>query len=351
MLKNQLSAIFGIKTEEQAREEAVKKMEDQLKELKASKAIQSNIDKNVAQIAGGAPAPEAPETPKQAAFSAAFGGGTEGGVFDAANVFGGGGNLTGGIFDTIAQQMGGATESFDSFSSHMSQFVDSSIASSESLGTWTNEGLKNLSSEATTASGKWQESLGKAVGAIGIAAGAIMGIAAGISQIKEGGTANVLGGIGSIFLSVGGAMSGIMGMIPKGGKAANGAVWKGGFQAFANGGTVTGPTLGLIGEGKYNEAIVPLPDGRSIPVQFNQQSSLREAMAGSSNNTSAPSVLSMTFESTNINGVEYVSRDQLEQAMAQTRRQASRDGAQRGMTMTLDKLQQSPSTRSRIGMR
>jgi tape measure domain-containing protein len=37
MLKNQLSALFGIKTEEQAREEAVKKMEDQLKELKASK--------------------------------------------------------------------------------------------------------------------------------------------------------------------------------------------------------------------------------------------------------------------------------------------------------------------------
>jgi hypothetical protein len=74
-------------------------------------------------------------------------------------------------------------------------------------------------------------------------------------------------------------------------------------------------------------------------------------MAGGNNNTSSPSVLSMTFESTNINGVEYVSRDQLEQAMAQTRRQASRDGAQRGMTMTLDKLQQSPSTRSRIGMR
>jgi hypothetical protein len=211
--------------------------------------------------------------------------------------------------------------------------------------------LKQSSDNTGTEGGKLQESLGKVTAGIGIAAGAIMGIAAGISQIKEGGTANVLGGIGSIFLSVGGAMSGIMGMIPKGGKAANGAVWKGGFQAFANGGTVTGPTLGLIGEGKYNEAIVPLPDGRSIPVQFNQQSALREAMAGGNNNTSSPSVLSMTFESTNINGVEYVSRDQLEQAMAQTRRQASRDGAQRGMTMTLDKLQQSPSTRSRIGMR
>ena len=48
--------------------------------------------------------------------------------------------------------------------------------------------------------------------------------------------------------------------------AANGAVWEGGFTPFADGGVVNKPTLGLVGEGKYNEAIVPLPDGRSIPV-------------------------------------------------------------------------------------
>jgi hypothetical protein len=61
-------------------------------------------------------------------------------------------------------------------------------------------------------------------------------------------------------------------------------------------------------------------------------------------------ILNMRFQSTNINGVEYVSRDQLQQAMAATRRQAASDGAKRGMSMTLDKLQQSPSTRSRLGM-
>jgi hypothetical protein len=48
--------------------------------------------------------------------------------------------------------------------------------------------------------------------------------------------------------------------------AANGGVAKGGFRAFASGGTVTKPTLGLVGEGRYNEAVVPLPDGKSIPV-------------------------------------------------------------------------------------
>ena len=48
--------------------------------------------------------------------------------------------------------------------------------------------------------------------------------------------------------------------------AANGGVFRGGFRAFARGGIATGPTLGLVGEGRYNEAVVPLPDGRSIPV-------------------------------------------------------------------------------------
>lgn len=47
---------------------------------------------------------------------------------------------------------------------------------------------------------------------------------------------------------------------------ASGGIAKGGFRAFASGGLVKEPTLGLVGEGKYNEAVVPLPDGRSIPV-------------------------------------------------------------------------------------
>lgn len=53
--------------------------------------------------------------------------------------------------------------------------------------------------------------------------------------------------------------------------AANGAVWSGGFtpiMAFARGGVATRPTIGLIGEAGQNEAIVPLPDGRRIPVEM-----------------------------------------------------------------------------------
>ena len=41
-----------------------------------------------------------------------------------------------------------------------------------------------------------------------------------------------------------------------------------GIRQFAKGGVVTRPTAALIGEGGMNEAVVPLPNGRSIPVDF-----------------------------------------------------------------------------------
>jgi hypothetical protein len=40
------------------------------------------------------------------------------------------------------------------------------------------------------------------------------------------------------------------------------------YGEFAQGGLVNSPTLSLLGEGRLPEAVVPLPDGRSIPVQM-----------------------------------------------------------------------------------
>jgi tape measure domain-containing protein len=123
------------------------------------------------------------------------------------------------------------------------------------------------------------------------------------------------------------------------------------LKKYARGGVANRPQLALYGEGSKPEAYVPLPDGRRIPVALQGQDKMREVMgAGPTQGSGAP-VLNMSFQSTNIGGVEYVSRDQLEAAMAETRRAASRDGAKRGMTMTLDRLQQSPSTRTRVGLR
>lgn len=147
-----------------------------------------------------------------------------------------------------------------------------------------------------------------------------------------------------------------------------GGAFGGGFFKFASGGVMTGsgpaplkryaqggianrPQLALYGEGSKPEAYVPLPDGRRIPVALQGQDKMREVMGvGPAQGATSP-VLNMSFQTTNIGGVEYVSREQLEAAMAETRRAASRDGARRGMTMTLDKLQQSPSTRTRVGLR
>lgn len=50
--------------------------------------------------------------------------------------------------------------------------------------------------------------------------------------------------------------------------AAEGGIFQGGFRAFSSGGIVTRPTLGLVGEGGQNEAVIPLPDGKNVPVKI-----------------------------------------------------------------------------------
>jgi lambda family phage tail tape measure protein len=135
------------------------------------------------------------------------------------------------------------------------------------------------------------------------------------------------------------------GLFAKGGAFSNSIVSSPTLFKFADGGTTR---TGLMGEAGP-EAIMPLkrgPDG-SLGVQAN---GLREAMGRPPGGTNGSPVLNMSFQSTSINGVEYVSREQLESAMAETRRNATRDGAKRGMTMTLDRIQNSSSTRRKVGI-
>ena len=94
--------------------------------------------------------------------------------------------------------------------------------------------------------------------------------------------------LGSLFSAPSGAIAGGFGDAAFGGNFnpgtalafsgpnfgfANGGIAQGGFRAFATGGIVQGPTLGLVGEGRYNEAVVPLPDGKSIPVDLQSNGS------------------------------------------------------------------------------
>jgi tape measure domain-containing protein len=111
----------------------------------------------------------------------------------------------------------------------------------------------------------------------------------------------------------------------------------------AAGGPVTSQQPYMVGE-RGPELFVPGTGGSVV-----NNNDLRSAMAGNGNGSGSP-VLNMSFQSTTINGVEYVSREQLESAMAETRRNATRDGAKRGMTMTLDRIQNSSSTRRKVGI-
>lgn len=98
-------------------------------------------------------------------------------------------------------------------------------------------------------------------GALGSAATGLSGAGA----LASGGIKGFSGGsMAGLPTSYGASTSGL-GSITAGGMGGFGT-WTG--LRFANGGIVSGPTLGLVGEGRYNEAIVPLPDGRSIPVEL-----------------------------------------------------------------------------------
>jgi hypothetical protein len=341
-LKKSLGGIFGLPDQEKARQEAISKAEEQLAELRRTAAATEQTAVNTAPGAG------------QAGASAAYNGQSlpaSGSMATPASI----------------------TESANAYSESLGK-IDTSIKDTAmSVG---------ASAEAMTAQvvPQWQKALGATVQGLGMAAGAVMGITAGIQQVsqKGGGFSSVLGGIGMIASSVGGLLGGFSqlgglfggggGMnaaagnlakapfapkISPGGIFANGGIAQGGFipfRAFANGGTVSGPTLGLMGEGRYNEAIVPLPDGKSIPVQLGGSSS-RELLSGGSKQQPASPVLSMSFQSTTINGVEYVDRAQLEAAMSETRRLASRDGASRGSQLALNKIKNSPNTRRQLGLR
>jgi hypothetical protein len=74
------------------------------------------------------------------------------------------------------------------------------------------------------------------------------------------------GGVAGLF--TGGGVGGFLTTLLGGATGADGAIFKGGFRKYAHGGVASSPTVGLIGEGRYNEAIVPLPNGKAIPVDM-----------------------------------------------------------------------------------
>ena len=166
--------------------------------------------------------------------------------------------------------------------------------------------------------------------------GAIDGAITGAKSLQES-LADILKDIGKMLISFG--IKSLLGGIDIGGIPLVGR---------ASGGPVSSNSTYMVGE-KGPELFVPRTAGTIVPA--GPTAGIREAMANGSNGNSATApILNMSFETTRFGNTDYVSREQLEAAMMQTRAEATKAGARRGMTMTLDKLQQSPSTRSRVGI-
>jgi hypothetical protein len=125
------------------------------------------------------------------------------------------------------------------------------------------------------------------------------------------------------------------------------------FQAFAEGGFVTGPTQAVVGEGGEPEYIIPASKMSAAMKRYGG-GARGSAVIPSSGDTSDASgnaaavngAIDVRYTVERINSVDYVTADQFQQGM----QQAAMQGAQRGEQMVLRKLQQSPSTRRRVGV-
>ena len=135
--------------------------------------------------------------------------------------------------------------------------------------------------------------------------------------------------------------------------AEEGAYWSGGFQAFANGGMVDRPTLGLVGEGGESEYIIPASKMRLAMSRYAAGArgsavipAGNDTSSGGGTATMAPAAIDVRYTVERINSVDYVTADQFRAGMAQ----AAQQGATQGEQRTLRRLQQSRATRSRLGM-
>jgi hypothetical protein len=259
----------------------------------------------------------------------------------------------------------------------------------------------------STITPQWTKNLGQAVTGLGMAASAVVGIIGGIQNIRQGGAGNIFTGIGSILTTIGGIGMSAAGFMkpsmPGGGFGAPaGADFLGGASAlpssfkFADGGILQSPTLfnfedaGVTRTGQAGEAgaeaIMPLKrtkDGRlgveadlSVPFEGGSIMLDEEPATGASGASSIPfrsrsgvdgqqslsipflkgggllgadggdSTDTIRFESTVINGVEFVTRDEAEEI---GRRSETR-GAARGAELAHRRIRNNPQTRRSIGM-
>jgi hypothetical protein len=133
--------------------------------------------------------------------------------------------------------------------------------------------------------------------------------------------------------------------------AKDGAYWSGGFQAFADGGVVTRPTMGMVGEGGQPEYVIPASKMRGAMNRYAAGARGSSVIPSGSDGAGGAAIggggpIDVRFTVERINQVDYVTADQFQRGM----QQAAAQGAAQGEQRTLRRLQSSTGTRKRIGI-
>jgi tape measure domain-containing protein len=126
------------------------------------------------------------------------------------------------------------------------------------------------------------------------------------------------------------------------------------FTPFAEGGFVTGPTSAIIGEGGESEYVIPSSKMNAAMSRYSRGArgeGVIPASGGSEGSSGTPAAggpmaIDVRYSVERINDVEYVTASQFQAGMLQ----AAQQGAAQGEQRTLRRLQQSPSTRKRVGV-
>jgi hypothetical protein len=135
--------------------------------------------------------------------------------------------------------------------------------------------------------------------------------------------------------------------------AKDGAYWSGGFEAFADGGMVTKPTMGLIGEGGEPEYVIPASKMRTAMGRYSAGARGSSVIPGNGGEPAAASggvatmePIDVRYSIERINNVDYVTADQFQRGMAQ----AAQQGAIQGERRAMRSLKNSAATRRGVGV-
>ncbi len=164
--------------------------------------------------------------------------------------------LTSGFVDIFNGEMKNMADLFGSVADTMKQALIGALA--EMAATWIIKHALMMATATTTAS--VQVAAAAAAGTANVAA------ASASAAAWTAAAAAMMVALAPVLIAI--AAVAIVGKALGVFKFEKGGIAPGGFKAMQEGGVINKPTLGLVGEGSNSEAVVPLPDNRSIPVKF-----------------------------------------------------------------------------------